>query len=499
MKSNNYFMRKIRISVTIIFLIFSFSSLYAQKVKKVSGNAFPNIIYILADDLGIGDLGCYGQKTIQTPNIDKLAKNGMLFSNHYSGSTVCAPSRSVLLTGLHTGHTSIRDNIGGIGINGQEGQMPMDENAFTLAQLLQQKGYHTGAFGKWGLGFVGSSGDPNKKGFDEFFGYNCQAVAHRFYPEYLWENDKKYFLQGNDWIQTSTYSADVIQEKALGFMEKNAKKPFFLYYPTTIPHAELIVPEDEIFLRHKGKYLEPFFDKERISKGAAYGPDLSIPGYCPQEFPKATYAAMVERLDKHVGEILQKLKELGIQNNTLVIFSSDNGVHKEGGMDPEFFDSNSHYRGFKRDLYEGGIKTPMLAVWPDKIKPGVKTDHISAFWDVLPTIADILKVKLPNSVDGISFLPTLAGEKNQKQHAYLYWEFHAMNGKQAIRQGDWKAIKLNVFDSSKSKIELYDLKTDPSETNDLADKFPEKVKLFEKFMNDSHIESERFPFSSKIK
>jgi arylsulfatase A len=466
----------------------------AQNEKK---NNNPNIVYILADDLGIGDLGCYGQKVIKTPNIDRLAAQGMLFTNHYSGSTVCAPSRSALLTGQHTGHTSIRDNKGGGGSS--EGQVPMEANSFTLAELLKQKGYTTGAFGKWGLGFIGTSGDPNKQGFDEFFGYNCQSIAHRFYPEYLWHNDKKVFLPGNNWTNKVTYAADVIHHKAIEFIEKNAKKPFFLYYPSTIPHAELIVPDDEIYQRHLGKYNEVPFTKEKARKGAAYGPDINITAYCPQENPKATYAAMVERLDKHVGEVMAKLKALGLEKNTLIMFASDNGVHQEGGLDPEFFDSNSFYRGNKRDMYEGGIKTPMIAHWPAKIKAGSSTNHISAFWDVLPTISEIVKVKIPTNIDGISFLPTLTAAKNQKAHDYLYWEFHAMNGKQAIRQGKWKAVRLNVLDKAKTTTELYNLEEDPSETTNLAIKYPEKLQEMEQLMEKSHTESPLFPFYSNIK
>ena len=459
-------------------------------------NNQPNIVYILADDLGVGDLGCYGQKVIKTPNIDQLAARGIQFYNHYSGCTVSAPSRSVLMTGQHTGHTPIRDNRGG---DLKEGQTPMDANSFTIAELLKQKGYATGAFGKWGLGFIGTSGDPNKQGFDEFFGYNCQVIAHRYYPQYLWHNDQKVFLPGNDWTNKVTYAADVIHNKAIEFIEKNAKKSFFLFYPTTIPHAELLVPDDEIFKRHSGKYDETPFTIEKAKKGAAYGPGLDIAAYCPQEQPKATYASMVERLDRNVGEIMAKLKELGIDKNTLIIFSSDNGVHKEGGLDPEFFDSNSKYRGCKRDLYEGGIKTPMLAMWPEKIKAGSTTNHISAFWDVLPTFAEIVKTNIPGNVDGISFLPTLLASGNQNTHEYMYWEFHAMNGKQAIRQGKWKAVRLNVLIKAQTVTELYNLDEDPSETTNLASSNPEKVKEMELLMDKAHTESELFPFYSAIK
>ena len=457
---------------------------------------YPNIVYILADDLGIGDLGCYGQQIIKTPNIDKIAAQGILFTNHYSGSTVCAPSRCALMTGQHTGHTSIRDNVGGVGISGGEGQLPMDANSITIAELLKQKGYATGAFGKWGLGFIGTSGDPNKQGFDEFFGYNCQAMAHRFYPEYLWHNDKKVFLPGNNWTNKVTYSADVIHNKAIQFIEKNANNPFFLYYPTTIAHAELIVPNDEILKRHLGKYVEVPI---ALEKGGAYGPDIDIKAYFPQENPKATYAAMVERLDRQVGEVMEKLKELGIDKNTLLVFSSDNGVNREAGIDPEFFNSNSLFRGSKRDLYDGGIKTPMVAKWPAKIKAGTTTNHLSAFWDVFPTISEIVHEKTSKNVDGISFLPTLLALKNQKSHEYLYWEFHSINGRQAVRKGKWKAVRLNVLIKAKTTTELYDLDEDPSETINLATKYPEKVKEMELLMEKSHTETQMFPFITNIK
>ena len=491
-------MKKTSVKTLFILTFFAAFAISSSAQKKASKTNYTNIVYILADDLGIGDLGCYGQKVIKTPNIDKLAADGMLFSNHYSGSTVCAPSRSVLMTGLPTGHTSIRDNKGGE-VKGSEGQTPMSQKSITIAEVLKQKGYATGAFGKWGLGFIGTEGDPNKQGFDEFFGYNCQAYAHRFYPEYLWHNDKKVYLPGNDWKNTVTYSGDIIHGKAIEFIEKNAKNPFFLYYPTTIPHAELIVPDDEIFQRHSGKYKENPYTKDVAKKGASYGPDIDIMKYCPQLQPKATYASMVERLDKHVGEVVAKLKELGLEKNTIIFFSSDNGIHKEGGIDPEDFDSNSIYRGSKRDMYEGGIKTPMIVKWPSTIKPGSKTNHISAFWDVLPTLAEIAKAKAPVNLDGISMLPTFAAKSNQKSHDHLYWEFHAMNGKQAVRKGNWKAIKLNVLDKSKTVIELYDLDKDPSETKNLAQQYPEKVKELEKLMDENHVESQVFPLYTNIK
>ena len=286
----------------------------------------PNIIYILADDLGYGDLSCYGQENFSTPSLDQLAQDGIRFTRHYAGSTVCAPSRSVLMTGLHTGHTPIRGNRE----VKPEGQAPLPASTVTLAERLKEAGYVCGAFGKWGLGYPGSEGDPVKQGFDYFFGYNCQRYAHRYYPEYLWENTEKYYLEGNDWIHTVTYAPDVIQEKTLEFIRANADKPFFAYVPMVIPHAELIVPEDEIFSRYLGAFSEePYVGRP----GADYGPDMSIGMYCSQEHPHATFAAMVHRIDLYVGQITALLGELGLTENTLIMFTSDNGPHQEGGAD----------------------------------------------------------------------------------------------------------------------------------------------------------------------
>ncbi len=454
----------------------------------------PNIIYILADDLGLGDLGYNGQEQIKTPNIDRLAAGGMQFTDHYSGSTVCAPSRSVLMTGQHSGHTYIRNNRPA----GEEGQYPLEAGAFTIAEMLKQKGYVTGAFGKWGLGFIGTEGDPNAQGFDEFFGYNCQKYAHRYYPEYLWHNNEKVFLPGNDWTSTVTYAPDVIHEKALEFIKANRDKPFFLYYPSTIPHAELIAPEDDILEQYMGKFTETPYLGGKASgdvEKAAYGPLMDVAAYCPQEHPKAVYAAMVSRLDRHVGEVMETLQKLGIEKNTLVIFTSDNGPHYEGGINPDMFNSNGIYRGGKRDLYEGGIRAPMIASWPGKIEKGSKTDHISGFWDVMPTLAQVAGIQVPKNSDGISFLPTLTNEGAQEKHDHLYWEFHGKGGKQAVRQGKWKIVKLNCFSPENSAIELYDLENDPSEETNIAAEHPGKVEELLSIIETEHVESEVFPFA----
>ncbi len=437
--------------------------------KQEKSQTKPNVIFILADDLGIGDLGAYGQELIDTPVLDQLAKDGMLFTNHYTGSTVCAPSRSALMTGLHTGHTPIRGNYE----YEPEGQYPMPDTLLTLGKLFQNAGYATGAFGKWGLGFVGTEGDPNHQGFDTFFGYNCQRMAHRYYPKYLWENNEKVYLEGNDWTDKVTYAPDLIHQKSLEFIDAHANTAFFLFIPLITPHAELAVPEDAIFLKYRNRFGD---EKPHIAgPGGDYGPEIRIPGYQSADYPRATYAAMVERLDQQVGDILQKLEAAGIDDNTIVIFASDNGPHLEGGNDPDFFKSNGEYRGYKRDLYEGGIRTPLIIKWPKVIKASTETPHVSAFWDFLPTFSDLLGEKVEGQIDGISFLPILKGEKGQKQHDYLYWEFVEQGGKQAIRKGKWKAVRTGLKNNPNAELELYDLEKDSSETHNIAASHPEIV------------------------
>jgi arylsulfatase A len=445
----------------------------------------PNIIFILADDLGYGDLGVNGQRHIQTPNIDRLAKEGMRFTRFYSGSTVCAPSRAVLMSGYHTGHVFIRGNKG----VSPEGQYPIADSIPTVAEQLKKAGYATGAFGKWGLGAVGSEGDPLKQGFDRFYGYNCQSLAHRYYPNHLWDNDRKVVLTENQNLnRTVTYAPDLIHTEALNFVDTHAgKKPFFLFVPTVLPHAELLVPDDEIFQLYKGKF------EETPHQGNDYGPNARPGGYTSQEYPRATFAAMVGRLDKHVGEIVAKLKEKGIENNTLIVFSSDNGPHKEGGADPVFFNSNGSVTGTKRDLYEGGIRVPFIANWPGIVKAGTVSTHIGAFWDILPTFSELAGVASPNQIDGISFVNTLNGKGKQKKHEYLYWEFHEQGGKQAVRKGNWKAVLLDVKKYPNGPIELFNLKDDPTESVNLADKHPKVVAELRQIIKEAHRPSEIFP------
>jgi arylsulfatase A len=455
----------------------------ASNAQPAKPKPLPNIIFILADDLGYGDLSCYGQQRFSTPNIDRLAKQGMIFNQHYAGTAVSAPSRCSLLTGLHTGHTYIRGNKEWK----PEGQWPLQASAVTLPEVLKTRGYVTGAFGKWGLGYIDTEGDPNSQGFDEFYGYNCQSLAHNYYPDHLWHNHNKILLPENIDGKNGSYSADLIHNAALYFIENNSNRPFFLYYATTIPHAELNAKE-EYMKRFEGK-----FEPEKSFRGTDSGPNFRKGPYQSQPHSHAAFAAMVSELDDYVGELENKLKALGIEKNTIIVFTSDNGPHLEGGAEPDYFDSNGPLRGYKRDLYEGGIREPMIVSWPAKIKAGSKSGHISAFWDILPTLADIAGAEKPKSIDGISFLPTLLGKGKQVQHEWLYWEFHEQGGKMAVRQGKWKAVLLNA-DSGTGKCELYDLSTDQGEINDVASSNPEVVKRLKDIMMSAHTKSEVFPF-----
>lgn len=441
----------------------------------------PNVIFILADDLGYGDLGFLGQQYIETPNIDRLAKEGMFFTRHYSGSPVCAPSRSTLLTGLHTGHTPIRGNSE----VQPEGQLPLTDSLQTLSKIFQQAGYATGAFGKWGLGMNQTTGEPVNQGFDDFYGYLCQRYAHRYYPAYLWENGQKVDLPGNDWTQKTTYAPDLIQSKTLEFIEENKANPFFLFMPIVMPHAELAAPDDELFVKYKEKFGE---EKPHVApQGGDYGPEMRISAYQSEAHPHAAFAAMVERTDRFVGEVVAKLEALGLAENTLIVFTSDNGAHREGGADPDFFDSNGPFRGYKRDLYEGGIHVPMIVKWPSKVKAGSSSDHVSAFWDWLPTFGEILGEEKVTGIDGVSLLPSLLGEQSQIRHEYLYWEFHELGGRQAVLQGNWKLVKYQVKDSTKTTLELFDLASDPGEQQDLAAQNPEKTKELAALLEQSHL------------
>ena len=479
-------MKKFLLLVPLFIFVFS-GNLSAQSGKSKR----PNIIFILADDLGYGDVGFNGQKLIRTPNIDRLAAEGIRFPQFYAGTSVCAPSRSSLLSGKHTGHTYIRGNKG----VDPEGQEPIADSVVTIAEVLKKAGYTTAAYGKWGLGPVGSYGDPNKQGFDHFYGYNCQSLAHRYYPDHLWDNQTRVVLEENqNLISNKQYAPDLIQKQALDFVDsRNSKQPFFLFLPYILPHAELIVPEDSIFQYYKGKF------EEEPYKGADYGPGAKDGGYASQKYPHAAFAAMVSRLDLYVGQILDKLKEKGLDKNTLVIFTSDNGPHVEGGADPTFFHSSGGFKGVKRDLYEGGIREPFAARWPGIIKPGTASHFVGAFWDILPTFAELAGAKIPVNIDGISFVPALTGKGVQQKHDHLYWEFHEQGGRQAVRQGNWKAVKLNAAEKPNGPVELYDLSKDSGERINVASRFPDKAKELGKIMKHSHIPSAIFPFGKEGK
>jgi arylsulfatase A-like enzyme len=453
---------------------------YAQPSAK------PNIIFILADDLGYGDLSCYGQKKFQTPNIDKLAREGMKFTNHYSGSPVCAPSRSALMTGLHTGHTYVRGNKE----VQPEGQVPLPDDAYTLTEMLRSAGYVTGVFGKWGLGYPDSEGAPENQGVDEFFGYNCQRLAHNYFPEYLWDNQSKTFLEGNSGTSKGDYAPEIIHNRALKFLDDHQDSTFFLFYPMIMPHAELVAPE---------KYMSLYRDKflpEKSFQGVDSGDTFRKGPYGSQPEAHAAFAAMVHLIDEQVGSIVDKVAALGLDENTLIIFSSDNGPHVEGGGDPDFFDSNGILRGYKRDLYEGGIRVPMIARWKGTIAPDQVTGHVSAFWDMMPTFAELIKIKIDKKIDGLSYLPTLMGNrKQQKQHNHLYWEFHELGGRMAVRKGTWKLVRYDVTKDPPGEPELYNLKDDPSEKNNVAKKYPGKVDELKKIMRSERVPSEVFPLA----
>ncbi|MBP0904149.1 arylsulfatase [Mariniflexile gromovii] len=480
---------QILLSAILIMCIFSCRNLNSNEKKlediAVATNKKPNIIYILADDLGYGDLSCYGQENFSTPNIDKLASQGMLFTQHYSGSTVCAPSRSALLTGMHTGHTAIRGNRE----VRPEGQFPIPDDTYTLAEALKKGGYVTGAFGKWGLGYPGSEGDPVKQGFDVFYGFNCQRMGHHYYPYHLWSNQDSIVLAGNAGHKKEVYAPQLVHEKSIEFLEKNKDTTFFMYVPTIIPHAELIAPE-AVMAKYRNKYLP-----EKKYEGTDGGFNYRQGNYESQEQPRAAFAAMIEVMDTQVGDIMAKLKELGIEDNTIIVFTSDNGPHTEGGADPEYFNSNGPLKGFKRDLYEGGIRVPMIVKWPGKVKPGSKTDLVSAFWDVFPTFSEIAGEPIPEKLDGISFLPTLLNNsEQQKQHEYLYWEFHEKGGRQAVRKGNWKAVKYNVLKSPNAPIELYNLSNDIGEENNVAKQHPDILKEMEQILKEARTPSKIFKF-----
>lgn len=435
----------------------------------------PNVLLILTDDLGYAELGCYGQAKITTPNIDKLAAGGMRFTQYYSGSPVCAPSRCVLLTGKHSGHAYIRDNRE----MKPEGQEPLAAAEVTIAEALKQSGYATGAVGKWGLGMFGSEGDPLKQGFDHFFGYNCQRHAHNHYPKFLYRNAERFDLDGNEGGDTGkTYAPDLMEAEALKFIRDSRDKPFFLYFATTIPHLALQVPEDSL-KEYQSKWEDPAYDGKK--------------GYRAHAHPRAAYAAMISRMDRGVGRMMALLRELKLENDTLVIFVSDNGptYDRLGGSDSEFFGSAAKFRGLKGSVYEGGIRVPLIVSLPGRIKPGV-SDLPAVAYDLLPTICSIAGAEPPAGIDGLSLVPTLTGQGEQKHHEFLYWEFPSYGVQQAVRLGDFKGVRQKMTQGN-LKIELYNLAADLSESKDISAENPQVVERIRAIMDSQHTPTNLWP------
>jgi arylsulfatase A-like enzyme len=470
------------------------------------GATKPNIVFILADDLGYGDIGPFGQKKIRTPNLELLAKSGMKLTAHYAGANVCAPSRCTLLSGKHQGHAYIRENRGGVGEDG-EGQEPVPADELTFPLTLKKLGYSVGCVGKWGLGPVESSGDPLNQGFDRFFGYNCQAQAHNYYPDHLWSDREKVPLENRKFaahqklpagadanaaasyeqFSGKQYSADLIGEQALAFVRQNKERPFFLYYATTIPHLALQVPEDSL------KEYEGAFPEEPYVGGR---------GYLPHRTPRAAYAAMVTRMDREIGELLDLIKELGLSENTIVVFTSDNGplYDRFGGTDAEFFNSAANFRGRKGSYYEGGFREPCIVCWPGKIAAGSSSDRVTGFEDWMPTFLELIgqKESTPAGIDGISFSKTLLGLA-QEARPFLYRESPGYGGQQAVRVGDWKLVRQQLNPGPKANnpapptTELYNIASDPSEKSDVSAQHPEIVEKLSKLAKEQHTKSELFP------
>lgn len=434
----------------------------------------PNVIFILTDDLGYGDLSCYGQKNFKTPHLDRLASEGIRFTSHYAGATVCAPSRCALMTGYHTGHASIRGN-------GPLSLKP-DPEDLTVATLFRREGYSTALIGKSCV--TGNTQTPEilaQKGFEYFFGTTDHQDGHFRHPRFVYENSKRVELEGNSLVGGPHYDVDLYTGKALEFVERHAEKPFFLVLSYPVPHASLDVPEDSL---------------AKVRPGIT-GDHASMSGkkahYKPVKEVKASYAGMVSRVDDAVGALLAKLQEKGMDGNTLILFSSDNGSHTEGGYSYEMLDSNGILRGGKRDLYEGGIRVPLVARWPAGIPAGRITDHPSAFWDFMPTACELLEIEPPAGIDGISYAATLTSKGVQATHPSLYWEFHELGGRRALRSGDWKLVQYGLKPGGFGKCELYDLAADRSEKKDLAEKHPERVAAMLKDMDAARTPSGRFP------
>lgn len=485
-----------------------FIGIFALCGSYLQGQAAPNIIYILMDDLGYGDIGCFGQQKIETPNIDRLCKEGIKLTQHYSGSPVSAPARCVLMTGMHSGHAQIRfnnemtergavNNYDSVYVHKElEGQFPLQANTMTIGRMMQQAGYTTGCFGKWGLGYPGSEGTPNKQGFDQFYGYNCQRQAHTYYPPFLYKNEERVYLSNkvtnphqspldkgadpNDVASYAKYTQkeyanDLIFDELMKFVDENQSRPFFLMWTTPLPHVSLQAPE-----RWVKYYVEKFGDET---------PYVGKAGYLPCRYPHATYAAMISYFDEQIGKLIEALKKKNMYENTLIVFTSDNGATFNGGTDSPWFNSGglfrSEYGWGKCFLHEGGIRVPAIMTWPGHIEPDTESDHICAFQDVMPTLAEIAGISCPPT-DGISFLPILLGKKGkQKQHKYLYWEYpDPMIGNRAIRMGKWKGIITNIRKGN-TEMQLYNLENDIREEHDVAAQHPKVVKYLKRLMEEA--------------
>lgn len=440
----------------------------APPVRPETGR--PNIVVIQADDLGYGDLGSYGQRRFETPNLDRLASEGTRFTQYYAGSTVCAPSRYTLMTGLHTGHAAVRGN----------GEYPLRAEDVTVAEVLKAAGYRTAVIGKWGLGLPGSTGLPHLQGFDYFFGYLDHRHAHRHYTNYLYRGEERID------VDPSRYASDLITEEAKTFIRGSRGRPFFLYLNYPLPHAELLVPEDSI-APFRGRFDETPFVNAKADANPFPEPGPSG-GYRSQPTPRAAFAGMVTRLDRYVGELVSLLDAEGLRESTLVLFTSDNGPHAEGGADPKFFGSAGLLRGMKRDLYEGGIRVPMIARWPGTVPSGRVSDHPWAAWDLLPTLAEIASARAPEGIDGMSMLRALRGEP-QPTHDFFYWEFHERGFDQAVRHGNWKAVRRGAD----ARLELYDLASDPGERHDVAAAHLDVIARIKRYLATARIESELWP------
>ena len=481
----------IQLILIVLFMLYAVL-VFSQPKKNNNSTKLPNIIYIYADDLGYGELGCYGQQKIKTPNLDRMAKEGMRFTQHYSSAPVCAPSRAMLMTGKHGGHAYIRGNyeLGGFEDSTEGGQMPLPEGTFTIPKMLKNAGYTTAMSGKWGLGMPGTTGDPLLQGFDYYYGLLDQKQAHNFYPTHLWENGKWDTLNNHvirvhqrldstnasdadfEYYKGKDYAITKMTEKALGFMDRNKSKPFFLYLSYMLPHLSLQAP-DEYVKKYRGQFDEkPYYGQL---------------GYAATQYPFSTYAAMITYLDDQVGIIMQKIKEMGQDKNTIIMFSSDNGATFHGGVDTKFFNSVGGLRGLKMDLYEGGIRVPFIARWPGTIPAGKTSGHVSIQFDLLATLSELTGQTIPNKTDGISFLAELKGNTTtQRKHDYIYFEYPENGGQVAIRSGDWKAVRTNVRKDPKAPWQIFNLRNDRSETTDIAGKHPDLVRQFDIIQKNEH-------------